>query len=103
MRFSARSACELAVVSGLSHGERRRAILREHPEVKRLFGPCRGTALLGALVVAAQLGLATALADAPWWLMLGAAYVVGAFLAYELNVIVHECSHNLVFRSPAAN
>ncbi len=91
------------MASGLSHGERRRAILREHPEVKQLFGPCRETALLGALVVAAQLGLAAALADAPWWLVLGAACAVGAFLSYELNVIVHECSHNLVFRSPAAN
>ena len=35
--------------------------------------------------------------------MLIASYGVGAFLAHYLNVVIHECSHNLVFRSSALN
>jgi len=91
------------VGSGLSHRQRRVAILREHSEVRQLFGPCLQTALLGTVAVAAQLGFAATLSGAPWWLLLAAAYAVGAFLSYELNVIVHECSHNLVFRGSALN
>lgn len=89
--------------SELTHQQRRVAILREHPEVKEFFGPCLETALLGAAAVAAQLGLAAMLAGAPWWSLLVAAYAIGAFLSYELNVVVHECSHNLVFRAASAN
>ena len=86
-----------------SHRERRAAILLAYPAVKRLFGPCPMTALFAAMVLAAQLALAAAVAHAPWWLVLGAAYGVGAFLAHYLNVVVHECSHNLAFRSTALN
>lgn len=92
-----------AVDDGRFHRDRRLAILREHPEVRRLFGPCLTTAFLGSVVVLAQLGLAAGLAGAPWWLVLGAAYGVGAFLTYELNVVIHECAHNSVFRGTFAN
>jgi sphingolipid delta-4 desaturase len=86
-----------------SHRERRVAILLEYPAVKRLFGPCPTTALFTVMVLAGQLALAAAVAHAPWWLVLGAAYGVGAFLAHYLNVVVHECSHNLVFRATKSN
>jgi len=85
------------------HRQRRAMILRDRPEVRRLFGPSAKTAWLGAGVVLGQFALAWALADAPWWLLLGAAYAVGAFLAHYLNVVIHECSHNLVFRSTPLN
>ena len=71
--------------------------------MRRLFGPCPSTALLATVVVAGQLGLAWATADAPWWLLLALAYGVGAFLTHYLNVVIHEASHNLVFRSTALN
>jgi sphingolipid delta-4 desaturase len=92
-----------AMDEGRSHRERRAAILRDQPEVRRLFGPCPETAVLAALVGAGQLGLAWAVAGAPWWLLLALAYAVGAFLTHHLNVAIHECSHNLVFRSTALN
>jgi sphingolipid 4-desaturase/C4-monooxygenase len=88
---------------GEYHRSRRAAILHERPEVRRLFGPCPQTALLASAVVAAQFGLACALASAPWWLWVGASYAVGAFLAHYLNVVIHECTHNLVFRSTRLN
>jgi sphingolipid 4-desaturase/C4-monooxygenase len=85
------------------HRERRAGILRDYPAVKRLFGPCPTTALFAVVILAGQLALAAAVADAPWWLVLGVAYGVGAFLAHYLNVVVHECSHNLVFRATGSN
>ena len=83
---------------GHTHRERRASILRSRPEVRRLFGQSPATALFASGVVAAQLALAWAVAGASWWLLPGAAYAVGAFLAHYLNVVIHECSHNLVFR-----
>jgi sphingolipid 4-desaturase/C4-monooxygenase len=88
---------------GRDHRGRRAAILRDHPAVKRLFGPCPTTALFAVIVVAGQLALVAAVAGGPWWLVLGAAYGIGAFLAHYLNAVVHECSHNLVFRATGLN
>jgi sphingolipid delta-4 desaturase len=87
----------------LGHRRRRARILRENPEVRSLFGPSPETAWLASGVVAVQFGLAWAVADSPWWLVLAAAYAIGAFLAHYLNVVIHECSHNLVFRSMPLN
>ena len=85
------------------HRSRRAIILRDQPEVRHLFGPCPQTALFASAVVAGQFGIAWMVADAPWWVLLVAAYAVGAFLAHYLNVVIHECSHNLVFRSTPLN
>ena len=87
----------------IGHRRRRARILGECPEVRSLFGPCPETALLASGVLAVQFGLAWAVADSPWWVILGAAYGVGAFLTHYLNVVIHECSHNLVFRSTPLN
>jgi len=85
------------------HRERRAAILRERPEVKELYGHSPGVAALAAIVVAGQLALAAALAQQPWWIAVLAAIAIGAFATHFLNVVIHECSHNLVFRSPHLN
>ena len=50
------------------HAERARELLAAHPEVRKLFGPNPWTALAIVLVTSAQLGLAVALRQAPWWL-----------------------------------
>ncbi|MGO8992839.1 MAG: fatty acid desaturase [Polyangiaceae bacterium] len=44
-----------------------------------------------------------ALRHASWGLLSIAAFVVGAPIAHALGVLIHECSHNLVFRSTASN
>lgn len=85
------------------HRQRRRAILREHPEVRALMGPRPVTALSTVLVLAAQIAIAAALGGRPWWMALLAAFLVGAFLAHFLNVVIHEAAHNLVFRGGAMN
>lgn len=89
--------------SGRVDRGRRAAILREHPEIRRLFGPCSQTALLGAATVAAQLCIAAIVSARPAWQLIAASFCLGAFLSYELNVVIHECSHNLVFRGSVLN
>ena len=80
------------------HRERARAILRDHPEVKALFGrePRSAGLILG--IVALQLALAAALGDASLWLLVAVAWSVGAFASHTLWVLIHECAHNLVAR-----
>ncbi len=85
------------------HLERARAILRAHPELKELCGPTPVTAGFVLLLVAAQVGLAWALRDSPWWALLGTAWLLGAILDHGLWVLIHECTHNLAFRGPRAN
>ena len=85
------------------HPARTRALLAAHPEARSLCGHAPSSVLWVVALVAAQLGLAWALRDSPWWLVLAAAWGVGAFADHALWVLIHECAHNLVFRSPAAN
>ena len=85
------------------HLERTRKLLRAHPEVRTLFGPARVTALLVFFAVGVQLALAYAVRGAPLWAVLAVAWGVGAFANHMLWVLIHDCTHNLVFRSPRAN
>ena len=80
-----------------------RAILKTHPQVRALIGPEPRSAIVIALVVPMQLGLAYWIRDAPWYVMIFVAYLLGAFLSKALWVMIHECAHNLVFRSRLAN
>lgn len=79
------------------------AILRSHPEVRALIGSRPMTALSTAGVLALQFAIAAWLGDRPWWWALLAAFAVGAFLAHYLNVVIHEATHNLVFRGAPLN
>jgi len=92
-----------AVDEGRFHSQRRRAILREQPEVKLLFGSDQQIAVFAACVVAGQFIIAAVVADQPWWVILLAAYGIGAFASHYLNVVMHECSHNLVMPGISLN
>lgn len=85
------------------HAERRRAILRAHPEVKNLYGRDRSTALWVVLLASIQIALTFAAGSLPWAWVFVLAYGVGAFPAHALGVLVHEAGHSLVFRSSSAN
>lgn len=85
------------------HVARGRQLLAAHPELRALAGPHRPTAIWIVALVSGQIALAILLADAPWYLWLPAAYLVGATIDHALWVLIHECAHNLVFRSPALN
>jgi sphingolipid delta-4 desaturase len=74
-------------------------ILSDHPEVRKLFGRDRRTALVLAGCVLAQLGLAWGVValGAPWWAVLLLAWCVGALLNQALYAVIHETAHNLIF------
>ncbi|HYM02622.1 MAG TPA: fatty acid desaturase [Stellaceae bacterium] len=91
------------MASGQFHRARRIAILRDRPDVKTLFGTAPGVAAVAVAVVIGHVAIAAVLADRPIWIAGLAAFAVGAFLVHYLNVVIHECSHNLVFASPALN
>lgn len=88
------------------HRKRTREILRACPEVKRLFGPNPWTAGILVFVVSLQTALAWSfgrLGSEYWWLMLIVAWSVGAFANHSLYVIIHEATHNLIFKSAVLN
>src|SRR2546423_1248531 len=88
------------------HPERTRAILRAHPEVRSLMGRNPSTALIALLVVAVQSAIAfgmSRLGPNGWWVGLLLAYAFGAFANHCTYVIIHDATHNLVFRSKFLN
>jgi len=85
------------------HHLRTRAILAEHPEVRALVGRNPRTALIMAGLVTGQLAVAWALREAPWWMIALCAYLIGAFVSHALFVVIHECTHQLVFTRRRAN
>lgn len=85
------------------HRLRTRQILKEHPEVRKLIGKNKYTffAILG--LVTFQVVLAGLVSQQSWWIVFGAAYLLGAFADHSLFVMIHECAHHLLFKSRAAN
>ncbi len=85
------------------HRERTKRLLRQHPEVRSLIGRNMYSFPIILGTVALQVVIAFLLRDSPWWLVLIIAYFVGAFANHALFVLIHECAHNLIFKSKAAN
>lgn len=86
------------------HSDRRAEIMRSHPEVAQLFGPNERTAGWTLALVSFQLASSIALTSfAPWWMILIFMYSVGAIVDHALWVLIHEATHNLIFRSPKLN
>ena len=85
------------------HRGRTKAILRRHPEIRRLIGPNPVTFWWTVGIVALQLALAALAVRLPWWLVVVLAYAVGAFANHALFVMIHECTHRLVFRRKVPN
>ena len=85
------------------HAARARHMLAAHPELRALAGPFRASAAWTLGLVFAQTGLALLVGSRPWFLWLPCAYVVGATIDHALWALIHDCSHNLVFRSRTAN
>ncbi len=85
------------------HKDRTKALLHAHPEARTLIGRNPWSALLILGVVGFQTFLAFILGHQPWWLILLAAYAAGAFAGHSLFVLIHECAHNLIFRSRTGN
>jgi sphingolipid delta-4 desaturase len=87
----------------VSHLSRRREIAALHPEVRALQGRNPWSAAWIAALVAAQIAVASLAPAMGGWLLLASALLFGAFVNHALYVLVHECTHALVFRSRKAN
>ena len=85
------------------HPDRAKRILKNHPEIRGLIGRTPASFVLIVTVVAAQIGAAWLLRSASWWVIVPAAAVLGAMANHALWVLIHECTHNLVFRRAWAN
>ncbi len=85
------------------HRIRTKEILQQFPDMRKLIGknPLTIIAIVG--LVTMQLTLSWLLADQSWWLVVGAAYFLGAFADHALFVMIHECAHKLIFKNPQAN
>jgi sphingolipid delta-4 desaturase len=94
------------------HPGRTQEILRKYPQIGKLIGtrnPFTFAILLG--VVGLQTGIAALIgyghaSDAwygTWWMALLAAYLIGAFANHTLYVVIHEATHNLIFKSRFLN
>src|SRR5229473_2450489 len=85
------------------HRLRTRQILKEHPEVRNLIGKNKYTIFAIFGLVGFQITLAWLVSAQSWWIIFGAAYLLGAFADHSLFVMIHECAHHLLFKNRAAN
>ena len=90
------------------HLDRRKEILKKHPEVKSLFGKNPflpwSTLIMVILQVAVALNISKVM-DLPygWIYFILLAYIVGATLSHALFLAIHEITHELAFKKTAAN
>lgn len=85
------------------HIQRTREILKKYPEIKNLIGRNPMTFVWIVAIVSMQIAIAVFLSPYAWWLALVVAYVVGAFANHALFTLIHECTHNMVFKNRTAN
>jgi sphingolipid 4-desaturase/C4-monooxygenase len=86
------------------HRMRTKKILKQFPQMRNLIGKNPATIFAIVGLVAFQVVLAWSLrGDSSWWLVFGAAYLLGAFADHALFVMIHECAHQLLFKGRSAN
>lgn len=89
------------------HRSRRMAILKAHPEVRRLMGYEPLTKYVSGAVTLLQLSLAVLVSRWGWhplsWQFLVLAYVVGGTANQNTFLAIHEITHNLAFKGIRAN
>jgi len=85
------------------HSDRTKELLKCHPELRQYIGKNPYTFLIILAALALQVCGGYALRNAPLWMILLAAYFFGAYVSHALWALIHECSHNLVFRKRHLN
>jgi sphingolipid delta-4 desaturase len=106
---AASSIVEAEPRTGLSpealwHFERQRRILSDHPEVRTLQGPWRGSIALIVFFTLWQCALAVLVQRIDSWpVAIIGGYLIGPIGAHALGVLIHECAHNLVAKTTWAN
>lgn len=85
------------------HIARTKEILKKYPQIKDLMGKNFNTIYYIIGIVAFQILIAYLVRDLAWYWVAAIAWTVGAFANHALFVLIHECTHNMVFKSRVAN
>jgi sphingolipid 4-desaturase/C4-monooxygenase len=85
------------------HRLRTKQLLQRHPQIRELIGHNPLTFWWTVAIVALQIAVGWLVADQSWWVVLLAAYTVGAFADHALFVVIHEAAHKLVFKRKLPN
>ena len=90
------------------HLQRRREILKKHPEVKKLFGKNPYLPWSSVIMVIIQVAVGLNIhrvmeLEYGWVYFVLLAYFVGATLSHALFLAIHEITHDLAFKKTAAN
>jgi sphingolipid delta-4 desaturase len=85
------------------HAARKKKILKAHPEVTKLMGPCEYTKYQVAFVVALQIALTSVVSKFSWLILIPFAYLIGGAANCNLQLAMHEISHNLAFKANVPN
>ncbi|KAE9549722.1 hypothetical protein FO519_007056 [Halicephalobus sp. NKZ332] len=87
------------------HSDRRKAIVKKHPEIKKLFGVDPSLKYVVSASVIAQIVACFLLKDSSWVLVLLQAYFFGGVVNHALTLAIHDISHNTAFGNdwPLAN
>lgn len=81
------------------HRTRTKQILTAHPEIKKLISRNIWSFPIVVLIVAGQTAIAWWCGSQSWWVAFAAAFAIGAFANHALFVMIHEASHNLIFKT----
>lgn len=85
------------------HRIRTRQIIKSHPNVRNLIGKNPITLIAILFLTGSMVAMSWFVHDKSWWWVWGLSFFVGAFFNHSLFVMIHECSHNLLFRGKAGN
>jgi sphingolipid delta-4 desaturase len=95
---TATTARAIAPSRSVSHRDRTKAILQDHPEIRELIGQNPWTFLIIVALVTMQISIAVALNDQSCWLIAAAAILFGVIPSLQLYFLMHESGHQLIFR-----
>jgi sphingolipid delta-4 desaturase len=86
------------------HIQRRKDMLKKYPtQIRALMGNHTATAFWVLACVGSQFAIAYLLREQALWINLLTAFCFGAFVNHALYVLIHEATHNLIFKSSLAN
>ncbi len=85
------------------HSIRTKLIIKEHPAIRRLIGKNPFSFFIIIALVFIQLFLAWVVSNQSWWIVFALAYFAGAFAHHGLFLMIHECVHQLIFKTRTAN
>lgn len=87
---------------GWWHLERKKKMLKEYPNILKLYGHNPYTALIVLACFVAQTALALYAANAPFGTILLLSMTIGGFLSFDLSILGHEAVHGLIFENSVA-